>query len=174
VWKFGGRNGKAAKLWRFENLKINNLPVIWRNNKKELACPATMEEWLNMFNARMKKENRNVILFLDNATCHPKVTFSNVKIAWFPAKATSVLQPMDTDVIYTFKLHIRRFLMQSLILNVQEADSSYALAGAVSVLDAVNWIRFPVKKMKVETVKKCFAKGGFGESYVADNLEEAS
>jgi hypothetical protein len=32
---------------------------------------AKMEEWLNMFNAKMKKENRNVILLLDNATCHP-------------------------------------------------------------------------------------------------------
>jgi hypothetical protein len=31
-----------------------------------------MEEWLNMFNAKMKMENRNAILFLDNATCHHK------------------------------------------------------------------------------------------------------
>jgi hypothetical protein len=27
-----------------------------------------------MFTAKMKKENRNAILFLENATCHPKVT----------------------------------------------------------------------------------------------------
>jgi hypothetical protein len=56
-----------------------------------------------MYNAKMKMENRNVILFLDNATCHPKVTLSNVKIAWLPANATHVLQPMDMGVIYTFK-----------------------------------------------------------------------
>jgi hypothetical protein len=31
-----------------------------------------------------------------------------------------------------------------------------------------------VKKIKAETVKKCFAKAGFGESDVADNLEEVS
>jgi hypothetical protein len=59
-------------------------------------------------------------------------------------------------------------------LNVEEADSSYVLARSVSVLDAVNWIRLAVKKIKAETVKKCFAKAGFGESDVADNLEEAS
>jgi hypothetical protein len=56
-----------------------------------------------MFKAKIKKENRSVIPFLDNATCCPKVTLSNVKIAWFPANATSVLQPMDMCVIYTFK-----------------------------------------------------------------------
>jgi hypothetical protein len=31
-----------------------------------------------------------------------------------------------------------------------------------------------VKKIKAETVKNVFAKAGFGESDVADNLEEAS
>jgi hypothetical protein len=65
---------ESSKTRRFKNLKINNLPVIWRNNKKAWMTAATMEEWLNMFNAKMKKENRNVILFLDSVTCHPKVT----------------------------------------------------------------------------------------------------
>jgi hypothetical protein len=37
--------------------------------------------------AKMKKENRNIILFLANATCHTKVTLSDVKIAWFAANA---------------------------------------------------------------------------------------
>jgi hypothetical protein len=31
-----------------------------------------MEEWLNMLNEKMKKKNRNAILFLDNAAYHPK------------------------------------------------------------------------------------------------------
>jgi hypothetical protein len=58
--------------------------------------------------------------------------------------------------------------------NIEEADSSYALARSVLVLDAVNWIRLAVKKSKAETVKKCSVKAGFGGSDVADNLEEAS
>jgi hypothetical protein len=95
--------GKPAKASCFKNLKINNLPVILRHNRKAWMTAATMEEWLNMFNAKIKKENRNAIPFLDNATRHPKVTLSNVKIAWFPATATSVLQPMDMCVIYAFK-----------------------------------------------------------------------
>jgi hypothetical protein len=41
------------------------------------------------------------------------------------------------------------------------------------VLDAVNWIGLIVKKIKAETVKRCFAKAGF-ESDMADNLGEAS
>jgi hypothetical protein len=55
--------GKAAKPRCFKNLKINDLPVIGRNNKNAWMTAATMEEWLNMFNAKMKKENRNANLF---------------------------------------------------------------------------------------------------------------
>jgi hypothetical protein len=86
--------GKTVKPRCFKNLKINNLPVIWINNKKAWMTAAIMEEWLNTINAKFEKENRNAIIFLGNATCHPKVTLSNVKIAWFPANATSVLQPI--------------------------------------------------------------------------------
>jgi hypothetical protein len=48
--------GKAAKA--NNNLKISNLPVVWRNNKKSWITAATMEEWLHMFNAKLKKEKR--------------------------------------------------------------------------------------------------------------------
>jgi hypothetical protein len=56
VWEYGGRNGKAAKPRCFKNLTINNLPVIWRNNKRAWRTAATMEEWVNMFNAKMKRK----------------------------------------------------------------------------------------------------------------------
>jgi hypothetical protein len=86
-----------------------------------------------------------------------------VKITWFPANATSVLQSMDVGVIYAFKLQYRRFLIQSLILNVEEANSSYALARSVSLLDAVNWIKLAVKKIKTKTVKSVLLKLGLGK-----------
>jgi hypothetical protein len=46
--------GKAAKPRCFKSLKINNLPMIWRNNKRAWMTAATMEEWLNMFNAKIR------------------------------------------------------------------------------------------------------------------------
>jgi hypothetical protein len=148
--------------------------VIWRNNKKAWMAATTMEERFNTFNAKMKKESKNAILFFWRCYLPPKGNTFKCECAWFPANAVSVLQPMNMGVIYTFKSHYGRFLMQSLISNVEEADSSCTLARSVLVLDAVNWIGLTVKKIKAETVRKCFAKAGFGESDVADNLEEAS
>jgi hypothetical protein len=42
--------------------------------------------------------------------------------------------------------------------------SSYALARPVLVLVAVNWIGLAVKKIKAETVNKCYAKTRYGGS----------
>jgi hypothetical protein len=59
--------------------------------------------------------------------------------------------------------------MQSFTLNVEEADNSHRLVTSVSVLDPLNWIGMAVKQINAETIKKCFAKAGFGEGDVADN-----
>jgi hypothetical protein len=82
--------------------------MIWRNNKKDWMTAATMEKWLNMFNANMKKKNRNAILFLDSATCHHKVTLSNVKISWFPVNATStrVVRKIRLPMIFHNEKHV--------------------------------------------------------------------
>ena len=91
--------GKAAKPRCFQNLDIRKLPVEWRSNKKAWMTSQIMEEWLTAFNGRMKMQNRHVLLFLDNATCHPHIKLSNVRLAWFPPNTTSVSQPMDQGII---------------------------------------------------------------------------
>lgn len=144
------------------NIDVSKLPVTWRSNNKAWMVSGLMEEWLGSFNAEMNKGNRQVILFLDNATCHSNVKLSNVKLPWFPPGSTSLTQPMDQGVIYTFKSHYRRLLMQSLILSVEKAENAITLARSVSVLDAVNWIGLAVKEIKPETVTKSFNKAGFG------------
>ena len=54
------------------------------------------ETVLSKLNRKLDFENRKVILFLDNATCHPESmddTFSNIKIVFLPKNTTSRLQP---------------------------------------------------------------------------------
>ena len=54
---------------------------------------------VNGFQWQMKMQNRHVLLFLDNATCHPHSKFSNVRLAWFPPNTTTVSQPMDQGIV---------------------------------------------------------------------------
>ncbi|XP_053555651.1 tigger transposable element-derived protein 4-like [Bombina bombina] len=120
--------GKAAKPRCFKNIDTTQLPVIWRANKKAWMTAELMSEWLKIFDRKMKREGHKVILFLDNATCHPHLKLSNVKLAWFPANTTSVTQPMDQGVIYTMKTHYRKLLLQSLVANISTTQNVHQLA----------------------------------------------
>jgi len=94
---------KAAKPRCFRNLDIQKLPVEWRSNKKAWITSQIMEEWLTAFNGTTKVQNWHVLLFLENATCHSHIKFSNVQLAWFPPNTTSVSQPMDQGIIGNVK-----------------------------------------------------------------------
>ena len=154
---------KTAKPRCFRNLDIWKLPVEWRYNKKAWMKSQIMEEWLTAFNGRMEMQNRHVLLFFDNATCHPHIKLSNVRLAWFPPNTTSVYQPMDQGIIRNIGVHYRKLLIQSLLANMDctRTSSGSELATTVSVLDAVIWISQAVKKLIPETVTRCFEKAGF-------------
>jgi len=72
-WKKTLVIGKAAKPRCFRNLDIQKLPIEGRSNKKAWMTSQIMEEWLTSFNGRIKMQNRHVLLFLDNTTCHPHI-----------------------------------------------------------------------------------------------------
>jgi len=76
-------------------------------------------------------QNRHVLLFLDNATCHPHIKLSNVRLAWFPLNTTSVSQPMDQGIVRNVKVHYRKLLMQSLLANTDCTSSGSELARTV-------------------------------------------
>ena len=77
---------------------------------------ALFEEWVSQFNRKMKRQNRNVILFVDNAPSHPKdKPLSNVKLVFLPANTTSTLQPLDQGIIANLKVNYRKRLLRSVL-----------------------------------------------------------
>jgi hypothetical protein len=72
-------NPKSLEILRcFRNININELPVVWKLNEKAWMTTALMEEQLKGFNERMRQQKRSIVLFLDNATCHPHLELSNI------------------------------------------------------------------------------------------------
>jgi hypothetical protein len=114
--------GKAYRPRCFQRKKIdpNNLPVRYAANKKAWMTGASFESWLIQFDKKMKKKNRYVILFLDNAPSHPKVKLGNVKLQFFPPNTTSLVQPMDQGIIQSMKLQYRKKQMGHLLCQMEK------------------------------------------------------
>jgi hypothetical protein len=71
----------------------------------------------------MKNEDRNVLLMLDNAPCHPKeCQLTNVKAVFFPPNTSGKLQPLDQGIIQSFKLFYRCRILSALVARMDEAE----------------------------------------------------
>ena len=130
-----------------------------------------MEERLTYFNAKMKRQKRKMLLFLDNVTCHPHITMSNVELVFFPANTTSLTQPMDQGVIRSLKVHYRRFVLHFLVAKMDSCSNVTELTKSIDVLKEINRVAQAFKKVLSSTVQKCFAHAGFGLP-TEDSFEE--
>ena len=107
--------GKSANPRCFKRLKNKTKPFkcSYFSNAKAWMRADILTQILNKLNNRLRQEHRNIILFMDNAPCHPRdLEFSNIKIAWLPCNTTSKTQPLDAGIIKVWKVNVRRKLLR--------------------------------------------------------------
>ena len=63
----------------------------------------------------MIRQNRKVLLLLDNAPCHPEVELANVKMIHLPPNTTSDTQQLDSGIIKNFKVKYHQLLLNYVI-----------------------------------------------------------
>lgn len=122
-----------------------------------------MHKLLSKLNTRLRKESRSIILFMDNAGCHPEDVvdkYSNVKVIFLPPNTTSVLQPLDLGIIQNFKVHYRKLLLCHVLSKIEECNTASEVVQSVNILNAVRWVAQAWEKVTPETIKKCFRKAG--------------
>jgi len=62
-----------------------------------------MDNWLRAYNAKTKRHNCHVILFLGSVMCHACVGLCSVQFVWLPQNTMSVSQPMGEGIIRCIK-----------------------------------------------------------------------
>ena len=114
------------------------------SNPKSWMTSKVMEAVLARFNKKLAFEDRKVILFLDNATCHPESMigqFLEIKIIFLPKNASSRLQPLDAGIIQNFKVKYRKRLVKYVLATIQEDASATQIVKGVDVLVAIRWLQ---------------------------------
>ena len=153
--------GKAKNPRCFKHINPKTLSVHWYYNKKSWMTQSIMSEWLIAFDKTMSKQNRKILLFLDNSRTHPRnIKLKSVKLVFFPPNATSVLQPLDQGVIRCFKLHYRKLFLRH-VLSQADSGNSDQLAKSVNVMNAIQWITKAINSIPQSCVQHCFKKAGF-------------
>jgi hypothetical protein len=156
--------GKAEKPRCFKGLDISQLPVTWRSNRKAWMTRALFEDWLRKLDNQMVLKKRKIVLFLDNAPCHPDIQLRDVKLQFFPINTTSRLQPLDQGIIKNMKVHYKKRLLRHVLAHMDVVSLAQEVIKSVTVLHAANWIAQAWKEVTPQTIMNCFGKGGFTTS----------
>ena len=56
---------------------------------------------LSKLNRQLKRNDRHILLFMDNAPCHPQTLsgqFSNITVQFLPKNTTSKSEPLDAGI----------------------------------------------------------------------------
>lgn len=164
--------GKTKKPRAFKNINVSDLPVFWRSNKKAWMTCTIMEEWLKNFDRRMGMERRKILLFLDNASSHPKdIRLTNIQIIFLPPNCTSVVQPLDQGIIRNFKTFYRALVVKKLLSEIESVSKAEVLTKNINVLDAIYYIKTAWQRVTEETVRNCFHRAGFRQESVEQTTE---
>ena len=139
----GPKNGKPIVIWRSKRTRYFRLAsapdklaeVSFFDDSKFCMQVEIMEKFLDTLNFQMRKERRNVILFLDNATAHPTSStdmYSNIKTVFVSKNTqTSQLQPP----IQSFKTKYGKKLMHYVVARIN--DDLFAAETAKSIFQAI-------------------------------------
>ncbi|XP_004386991.1 tigger transposable element-derived protein 1-like [Trichechus manatus latirostris] len=127
-----------------------NLPVVWRSHKKAWVTMSLFQEWFVHFFCpaveRYCAQNGlpyKALLILDSAPGHPgnlDDLSDHVRVEYLPKNTTALIQPMNQDVIATFKACYLRRVFHLLAARASGPDKRSAIRDFwrdYTILDAV-------------------------------------
>ena len=140
------------------------------SNAKSWMTTEIMEVILGRLDRQLKQENRHVLLFLDNAPCHPETlqqSLSFIKLIFLPKNATLKLQPADAGIIRNLKAKYRKRLLRHVVSLLDGENTASAIIKSVTVLDAIRWLKLSWDEVNENTIRNCFQKRIFttGQHY---------
>lgn len=154
--------GKSLKPRCFKNTKT--LPVKYYANKKAWMTTNIFNLFLKDLDTEMRVKRRNILMFVDNCAAHSTDTtfLKNVKIVFYPANCTSVLQPLDMGIIKSFKGYYRKQLVRKAICLMDLGTTVNKTQLKIDVLQALHFTLTAWRQVKQSTVVNCFKKCGYG------------
>ncbi|KAG0442784.1 Tigger transposable element-derived protein 4 [Dictyocoela muelleri] len=124
----------------FGKKNIEDFPTYYFDNKKSWINSENFWIWISILNKEIKKQNRKILLFQDNAPVHSKnISLTNLKLFFFPSNSTSKIQTLDQGIIKAFKDSYKKVLNADIHNSIYTSSSKSfeSYLKNITVLDAI-------------------------------------
>lgn len=150
--------GKAFKPRDFLKQTGEELGFYYRHNTKAWMTNEFFSEWLLKWDKDLAKENRQILLLVDNFAGHATPEgLKSIRVEYFAPNMTSRIQPMDAGIIRAFKAHYRsKFMLRAIGLydDNEPIDQIYK----IGQLEAMRLSEEAWASISPETIRNCYAK----------------
>ena len=144
--------GKSARPRALKSSALGSLPCRYTFNENSWVTRAIFKEWLLSVNEEQAMAGRHICLVLDNFTGHVlDITFSNVKLVYLSPGMTSMLQPLDCGIIYSFKTKYKNKLVQ-LYLD----QSANGVSRKIDIRKAIDYVATAWNEVSIDTIANCW------------------
>lgn len=147
--------GKAAQPRCFKNFNVQ-LHVDYVHSRKGWMNSSLFFDFVTKLNADMRRQERKILLLLDNASSHPSdVELSNVTLSFLPPNTTSHLQPLDSGIIKCFKSHYRKLQLQHIVQMIEDETQP-----DLNLKQAVYFVKAAWQNVSPAVVQNCWVHAG--------------
>jgi hypothetical protein len=142
-----------AKCPRWLSEKPVNVQYV--GTSKGWMTAAVYQQWLLDFNERMQREERQVLLIVDNAPSHIHrgVPLSNVTVLKLPPNTTSLLQPMNQGVIANLKREYINMKTEVAVEHFLDGDKD---PYRISLLEGIELCQDSWMSVQADAIKNCW------------------
>lgn len=157
----------------FSGVDMKQLPCSYSHSRNAWMTAAIFQSWLRDLNQTMAISKRHIMLFVDNAPCHRlDESLSNIQLAYLPPNCTSLLQPMDQGIIWSFKCKFRKILLD-LVLSGIDAELQARMVQNIHILQAIHLVKQAWFEVHPDVIINSFRKAGFISDTVIEAPEES-
>ena len=148
---------------------VKNYPISYTYSKNSWMTKNIFTDWLTKLDLNMKKQNRKIVLFMDNVGSHKTENSSrltNVRIEFLPANTTAKIQPLDQGIIRSFKALYRREIINELlhIMDLEtekDNETFFCLSRKINLLTAMHFCKKAWNNVPYSVIRNSFKKAKF-------------
>ena len=169
--------GKSKIPRCFKGIDMDILPVLYCAKSKTWMTSVIFQQWVTDWDVALIRENRKILLLIDNCPAHPKIkSLQNIRLEFLPANTTSLIQPLDQGIIKNVKTFYRKELVQMIISIIDQnlmnsSVTAIDISSKISLLDAIYFLARSWRRVKQATIANCFHKSGFGTLSTVEELD---